>query len=171
MTASNAQAISANGKGLESYIWEVMAGKYATTPEESWSNADMERGKEYEAMARIAYEIERGVLVEQVGFVEYTGASPDGMVNDDGLVEIKCHGNTKFFQFSIEKKIESKYLWQMQMQMLVTGRQWCDYVAFSPNFEKSIVVVRVERDPIMQEKLLKGIEKGKALIKEIESKI
>lgn len=184
MTGSNAQAISANGKGLESYIWEVLAEKYAHTREEGWSSLDMARGKELEELARIEYEMRNGVVVEQVGFIEmdeyvgasyvgasYVGASPDGLVGDDGLIEIKCPNNAKFFQFSIKKKIETKYLWQIQMQMLVSGRRWCDYVAFNPNFSKSMVVVRVEKDPMMQAKLRMGIEKGKQLIKEIEAKI
>jgi putative phage-type endonuclease len=170
LTASNAQAIATGGKGLETLVWQTLAEEYANVQEEGYSSEAMERGKELEAEARMAYEIERGVFVREVGFVEmdeYTGASTDGLVEDDGILEIKCPSNAVFFRYSVERKIDPKYYAQMQMGMLCSGRAWCDYVVYSPNFEKSIVVVRVEKDPIMQEKLLKGIEKGKQLIKEI----
>lgn len=174
LTASNAQAIAAQGKGLESLVWETLAAKYATTQEELWSNADMERGKELECLARMAYSAETGELVDEVGFVEhdeYCGCSPDGLVGEDGGIEIKCHNNTKFFQFSVEKEIDSKYQWQIQMNLLITGRKWWDYVAYSQNFENGLVIVRVFPDQKMQEKILAGLEKGREIIKGISSRL
>jgi putative phage-type endonuclease len=171
MTASNAQAISANGKGLETYIIGLLAEKYSNN-REHYTNGDMDRGVELEEAARMTYELEYE-KVEEVGFIEmdeHCGCSPDGLVGDDGGVEIKCVNDVNFFKLMVdgEKAIESKYKWQVQMCMLVSGRKWWDLVVYNPNFEKNLIVVRMEKDLVMQEKLIIGIEKGKKLIKDLE---
>jgi len=171
MTASNAQAIASNGKGLETYIYSMLAEKYSDN-KEHYTNADMERGIELEQDARMTYAIENGEANE-VGFIEmdeFIGCSPDGLVGEKGMIEIKCMNDPNHFKFILNEKIESKWLWQMQMQMLVAERDWVDFVAYNPNFDKSLVVIRVEKDLASQEKLIIGIEKGKNLIKEITKK-
>lgn len=173
MTASHAQAIGNCGKGLDSYIYELMAKHYSSAERANYTNADMERGNELEPDARTAYEFEMREIVKEVGFVEYNeyvGASPDGLIGNDGLVEIKCKSDTNHLKQMLagEKGIESKYIWQMQMQMLVTGRQYCDFVSFNPHFEKSLLVYRVLGDENKFEKLLEGFEKGEEMIKQIE---
>jgi putative phage-type endonuclease len=171
MTASNAQAISANSKGLETYIIGLLAEKYSNN-REHYTNGDMDRGVELEEAARMTYELEYE-KVEEVGFIEmdeHCGCSPDGLVGEDGGVEIKCVNDVNFFKLMVdgEKAIESKYKWQVQMCMLVSGRKWWDLVVYNPNFEKNLIVVRMEKDLVMQEKLIIGIEKGKKLIKDLE---
>lgn len=168
-TASQAQAIGSNGKGLETLCFEKVAEILSGTQEEGYKNADMERGNEQEALARSAYEMENGVMVKTVGFVELNekvGCSPDGLVGDDGLVEIKSHNGATFVKLMYSKKIDTKYVWQMQMQMYVTDRQWVDYVAFNENFPK-LITIRVERDESAIEKIRIGIETGVAKIEEI----
>lgn len=175
MTASNAQAIQANGKGLETYIYKTMAEFYSTAVEDGYINPDMERGKELETEARSLYELEQSVKVEEAGFIEaheFIGCSPDGLVGKDGLIEIKCHNDEKHFRLICEgvEGIDKGYWWQMQMQMLVTGRTWCDYVAFNPNFKQTLVIHRIEADKEAHEKLLAGLEIGIKLIQEIKQK-
>lgn len=177
LTASNAQAIATGGKGLETLAWEAVTAKYRLTPAEGYTNGHMERGVELEATAREFYEAITLQSVEEVGFVTNSkyplaGASPDGFAGD-GLVEIKCFDDTKFFRLYAQSKhsdfeVESKYMWQMQMQMLVTGRKWCDYVIFNENFETPIILQRVEKDEEKQAKIVEGLQKGLELLNKIE---
>lgn len=178
LTASNAQAIGNMGKGLETLVYEILGAKYSLEKKEKLSNEHLERGIELEPIARELYELETGNEVKEIGFVtnekyELAGASPDGLVNDDGLLEIKAFDDTKHFILTLEKdfEIEPKYHWQMQMQMLITERSWCDFVAYNQNYKKSLLIKRVFADSTMQEELMLGITKGAKLLKEIEDKI
>lgn len=173
MTGSCAQAIAANGKGLETYIYTILAEKYSNN-KESYTNADIERGIELEEAARMTYELQYAP-VQEVGFIEldeFTGCSPDGLVGEDGGIEIKCVNDLNFFKLLIngEKAIESKYLWQVQMYLFLTGRKWWDLVFYNVNFEKNMLVFRIKPKLEMQEKLIVGIEKGKNLINKLEQK-
>lgn len=175
MTASNAAAIAANGKGLETYIYALMAEKYSSGTEEGWTSTDMQRGIDQESQARMTYEIEYDSVTE-VGFVEmdeHVGCSPDGLVGEDGGIEIKCVNDANFFKLLVdgEKAADQKYMWQVQMCLLVTERKWWDLIFYSTNFEKNMVVFRIMPDKKKQVKLLEGIEKGKQMIKEIEEKL
>jgi len=179
LTASEAQAIGNQGKGLESLVMDKMAQKYSSAVIEQYTNKDLERGIELEPQARSLYELETGNTVEVVGFVtnpnvsNVAGCSPDGAVGVDGLIEIKCFDDTKHFEMTLEEdfKIESKYMWQMQMQMLICDRSWCDFVAYNPNYKKSILVKRIGVDLVMREKIKTGLAIGEKLINDIESKI
>jgi exodeoxyribonuclease (lambda-induced) len=173
-TASDAQAIGNNGKGLETLAFEKVAEILTGKTKDQYTNEDMERGKELEGMARNSYEIETGYVVKQVGFVElneFCGCSPDGLIGDDGLVEIKCKNNPNFVRHLYEKKIESEYLWQVQMQMYVAGRNWCDFVVFNENFEKTISTIRVERNEEEITKIVAGLEAGVDTVKKILEKL
>lgn len=179
LTASKAQAIGNNGKGLETLCWEQMAQKYSSQDKERYTNKDLERGVELEPQALSLYELETGNTTEKVGFItnekisKVGGASPDSLVNDDGLVEVKCFDDTKHFKASIDFKktgkfdIESQYMWQMQMQMLFSERKWCDFVAYNPNYKTSLLIQRVLPDAEMQEDIKKGLAKGEIIINEI----
>lgn len=176
MTASNAQAIGNVGKGLDTYILDLMADSLSSGEFENYTNAHMERGNDLEASARSIYELETGQTVEQVGFVDYNdfvGCSPDGLIGEDGGIEIKCQADKKHFRLILngEKEIDSSYVWQVQMNLLVTGRQWWDFVGYNPNFEKSLVIHRILPDPAMHAKLLEGFKVGEQKIKEILTKL
>ncbi len=161
-SASDATAIQANGKGLETLVYKKVAELKGAKDGESYINADMERGNELEDLARTAYEIETGRKITQVGFVEmdeYTGCSPDGLVGDDGLAEIKCQNGYKYIELAHIGKIDKKYLDQMQMQMMVSDRKWCDYICFNEGFTKPLII-RVDADPEMYVKLKKGLAAG-----------
>lgn len=173
-TASDAQAIATAGKGLETLVFEKASEIMALKMEIPFSNSHIERGHELEGDARIMYELETGNTVEQVGFCEldeFTGASPDGLVDDDGLVEIKCLENKKFIEQKFTGKIDTGHIWQMQMQMYVTNRQWCDYCVYSENFKDRLLVTRVERDEIAISKIKAGLDTGIAMLKNVLEKI
>lgn len=173
-TASDAQTIGCNGKGLETLVYEKLAEIITGKPKESYSNDDIERGHQLEMEARDSYTIDTGNTVECVGFCEldeYTGASPDGFVNGEGLVEIKCPNNVTFVRYMIDKKIDPKYYSQMQMQMYVTDRRWCDYVVYNPNFPTPVITRRVERDELSIEKIKLGIASGIEMLKNLQSKL
>lgn len=169
-TASNAQAIANNGRGLETLVYEKVAEKITGKAKDQYTNADMDRGNELEEMARNSYELETGILVKKVGFVElseWVGASPDGTIDEDGLQEIKCKNDAHFVRFMYTKKIDPEHMWQMQMQMHVTERKWVDYVLFNPNFAKSLLVTRVQRDEEAIKELIVGLKKAEDMAKEI----
>ena len=172
--ASHAQAIQAQGKGLDTYILELMAEYYSNGVTESYTNENMERGNELEAQARAIYELETGNEVQEVGFVaydSYVGCSPDGMVGEEGLIEIKCPTNKVFFAYMLDGKIDTKYWWQMQMQLMITGRKWCDYVVYNPNYDKSIIIQRVEPDKEAFNKLFQGFEVARFSIDKIKKQL
>ena len=171
MTASNADTIIANGKGLETYIYNLMAEYYSSAEKENYINADMQRGIDLEPEARLEFEFYTDLDVQEVGFIEYNefiGVSPDGLVGDDGLIEIKCPNDSIYFKLLLSNNIKPEYIAQMQMQMYVTERQYCYFVSYNPNFEKSLYIKKINRDEEMIEKLKKGLERGTQLIKEIK---
>ena len=171
MSASNAETIIANGKGLETYIYNLMAEYYSSAEKENYINADMQRGIDLEPEARLEFEFYTNLDVQEVGFIEYNefiGVSPDGLIGDDGLIEIKCPNDSIYFKVLLSDNIKPEYIAQMQMQMYVTDRQYCYFVSYNPNFEKSLYIKKINRDKEMIEKLKKGLERGIELIKEIK---
>lgn len=170
MTASNAQAVG-NGKvGLETYILGLVASHYSKGEQFIYTNKDLERGVELEPLARQMYELEKKIKVEQVGFVEideHLGCSPDGFVGKDGGIEIKCPNDFEHFKIVCkgQSEVDTKYIWQVQMNLLLTKRKWWDLVFYNPNFHKSLIIFRIKPDKEKQKKLREGIKKGKQLIK------
>lgn len=171
MSASHATAIRANGKGLETYAKELVREYYSSGAYQEFSeelnNKHTMRGNKFEDMAREVYELETGNSVRQVAFVEmneWCGVSPDGLIGKDGLVEIKCMGDKRFFEYISTEKIDTDHYNQMQMQLYVTKRKWCDYFVFNPNFSPNYRLVRVEPDmeAIMQIKA--GLQRGEGLM-------
>lgn len=138
---------------------------------ERFSNKHMDRGHEQEPDAVYDYYLETGNKVKQVGFVElndWVGCSPDGLVNEDGLIECKSQDFNLFMKLMEDGKITPIYNTQMQFNMFVTGRKWCDFVSYNPKFSKPLIIVRVERD----EEEMKRIEETIEIVKkEIELKI
>ena len=171
MSASNVETIIANGKGLETYIYNLMAEYYSSAEKENYINADMQRGIDLEPEAKIEFQFYTGLDIKEVGCVElneYILASPDGLIGDDGLIEIKCPNDSIYFKLLLSNNIKPEYIAQMQMQMYVTDRQYCYFVSYNPNFEKSLYIKKINRDEEMIDKLKKGLERGTQLIKEIK---
>lgn len=137
----------------ENYMAQLVTERLTKTKAESFSSAAMQWGTDQEPFARAAYEASKDVMVEEEGFVphptiEWAGASPDGLVGDDGLVEIKCPNTSTMIDMLINEKIPAKYNAQMQFQMACTGRKWCDFVMFDPRMppKAQLFIKRVERD-------------------------
>lgn len=158
ITASRIADLMAKIKTGESasranYRAQLVAERLTGKPQESFSNAAMQWGTEQEPMARSAYEILRGEMIEQVGFcphpeIEKSGASPDGLIGADGLIEIKCPNTATHIEYAVSGKPPSKYLLQMLWQMECTGRKWCDFVSYDPRMppDMQLFVVRINRD-------------------------
>lgn len=121
---------------------------------ETFTNSAMQRGIELEAEARSAYETHIGELVDEVAFVphptlKFVGVSPDGLVGSDGLVEIKCPASQHKHLAALRSgEHAQEYRWQIQGQLWVTGRTWCDAVSYDPRFPEGLrlAVTRVTRD-------------------------
>lgn len=170
---TDAQAVATAGKGLETLCFEKVGEIITGRLKDTYKNADMERGNELEAQARFAYEMKTGQTVTQVGYIElneFVGVSPDGLVGEEGLCEIKAPTDANFIKFLYERKPDTKYIWQMQHQMYVTDRKWCDFVIFNDNLNK-VEITRVNRDEAKIEKIRIGLEQGIAKVKEILERI
>ncbi len=141
------------GASRANYAAQLVAERLTGVPAETFSNAAMKWGTETEPQARAAYSFYSGLPVQEVGFVPHptisqSGASPDGLVGDLGLVEIKCPGTATHIETLLEGAIPGKYNLQMQWQLACTGRQWCDWVSFDPRMPESmrLFIKRVNRD-------------------------
>lgn len=173
MTASSAQAIANSSKGLDTYIWTLMSEYYSKGEPIRYSNDDIERGIALENEAILMFSTDKNVKVERIGFVltdEYTGFSPDGFTGDDSTIEVKCPNDKNYFRILIngENEIDTAYLWQIQMGLLLSGRKYCWLLFYNPNFERDLVIFRIEADPEKQEKIKMGIVAGRKLIDKIK---
>jgi len=169
MSASHAQAIGNYGAGLKTYINDLILD--AIRPRDSFSNHHMERGNELEPLARQAYEMSNDCIVTEVGFIlhnEYCGCSPDGLVMNgeemDGGIEIKARDDKEHLRLLEGGKIDTKTVWQIQMNLLITGAKWWDFISYNPNFKRSSIIRRVFPDNKQFNELRIGIEKGKAML-------
>ena len=137
---------------------------------QTYQNGAMARGIELEAEARDAYAFERGVAVEECGYVAadglpHTGCSPDGLVGTDGLLEIKCPASMQKHMDALRTGAHAvEYRWQLQHQMMVTGRAWVDACSYDPRFPDGLqmAVTRVQRDESAIAELRKEIAKADA---------
>jgi len=163
----------ASSKSADKYMYRL-AGEFITkTPEETYQSQAMKTGNEREDDARQLYEIINGVEVVQVGFCltddKKCGCSPDSLVGDEGMLEIKCPNIDTHVGYLLSGKLPTAYYQQVQGQLFVTGRQWCDFMSFYPGLEP--MFVRVERHEGFIEKLQVEIEVLSVELKEIIKKI
>jgi len=138
------------------YMAQLITERLTGQASEGFSSAAMQWGTETEPQARMAYELMTGETVEETGFVRHPsiegfGASPDGLVGDRGLIEIKCPNTATHIDTLMSEKVPSKYLIQMHVQMICTDRDWCDFVSFDPRLlgDMAFWVKRVERDEFL----------------------
>jgi len=169
VTASRVADIIAKTKtgysaSRENYLAQLVCERMTGKPAESYSNVAMQWGTDQEPFARAAYEAAKDVLVEEVGFaihptIKDAGASPDGLVGEFGLVEIKCPNTATHIQTLLDQKVPEKYIVQMQWQMACTGRQWCDFASFDPRMEEGLqlFIKRVEYHPLYVAELEKEV--------------
>ena len=157
------------------YMGELLCERLTGSRGDTYQNAAMVWGVNTEPQARVAYEAALGELVEEVGFIphptiEMSGASPDGLVGEEGLVEIKCPTTITHIDTLLSITVPQQYMTQMQWQMACTGRKWCDFVSYDPRLPENMqmFIHRVERDDKMIAELEGEVVK---FIEEMESKI
>lgn len=146
----------------ENYLVELALERLTGARQESYSNDAMKWGTETEPLARATYEAATGKFVDEVAMIAHPtiamcGASPDGLVDIDGQIEIKCPNSATHAKTLMNKKPDGKYITQMQWQMACTNRTWCDFVSFDPRFPEhlQLFVIRVARD----EEMIADLEK------------
>ena len=137
----------------ENYMAQLVCERMTGTQGESFTNTAMQWGTDQEPLARAAYEAAKNVLVDEVGLVTHptilmSAASPDGLVGNDGLIEIKCPNTATHIDTVLTEKVPTKYIPQMQWQMACTQRKWCDFVSFDPRMPEGLqlFIQRVDFD-------------------------
>ena len=137
----------------DNYMAQLVCERLTGKPAESFSNAAMQWGTETEPLARAAYEAKMDVLVDEVGFIDHpsivnSGASPDGLVGIDGLIEIKCANTSTHIDTLLSQTVPKKYADQIFWQMACTNRDWCDFVSYDPRLppDLQLFIKRIPRD-------------------------
>ncbi len=153
-TASCFSDVQAGGKGITrtKYMRQVVAERLTGIPHVGYSNADIERGRIQEPFARMHYEAVTGNLVEEVEFIRHgslmAGASPDGLVDNDGGIEIKSVLPTVQIEIIERAKCPPEHKAQIQGALWITGREWVDFISYSPTLPEHLrlYTFRVMRD-------------------------
>lgn len=141
------------GASRENIKARLIAERLTGSVSESFTNASMQWGHEQEDNAANAYSFLSGNPTEKCGLYRHpvlngTHASPDRLVGDDGLIEIKCPNTATHIEYLKSQKVPAKYVKQIQWQLACTGRQWCDFVSYDPRLPEDLqtFVKRVDRD-------------------------
>lgn len=144
------------GADRTNYHAQLVTERLTGMASEGFSNAAMQWGTDTEPQARASYALETGTIPFEIGFVRHpkiadAGASPDGLVGEDGLVELKCPNTATHIATLTGSPIDRKYLLQMQFQMACSERQWCDFASFDPRLPDpmQLHIRRVPRDDKM----------------------
>lgn len=155
-------------------LTEILTGRAA----EHFVSMAMDFGIQNEPLARATYELSKGVEVERIGYVRHrhiprSGASPDGLVGDDGLVEIKCPNTTTHLEYLLSEVVPEEYIPQMAWQLACTERKWCDFVSYDSRLpeEFGLFVVRYERNDTLIGEMEREVEKFIAELNAMASKL
>ncbi len=165
VTASRVDDVMAKTKSgysasRKNYMMELICQTLSGSCEDNYVSSAMQRGIDLEPVARGAYEADRGLFVNETGFVihpeiDHFGASPDGLVGADGLLEIKCPNTATHLAFLKSGKPDRKYILQMHAQMLCTSRKWCDFVSYDDRLQGlEYKCVRVDFDEGLANEIL-----------------
>jgi len=172
-TASSFKLVLAKGQGKTRKTYMLkLAGEILTGEiQEQFSNTHTERGNELEPEALELYELQTGNKVEKCGFIKAFGAgySPDGLVGDDGLVEIKTKLPHLQIELLLNGGVPSEHLAQIQGGLWVSGREWCDFVSYYPGLP--LFIVRVSRDERKVAEIKGSVEAFNLELREIVEKI
>ena len=184
VTGSRIHDVMAKGKGnapsvtRHEYMCQLVCERLTGEPMPNYVNAAMQWGVDNELEAKLSYEFSRGVQVKELAFANHftikkAGASPDGLIGDDGLIEIKCPNTATHIATLKGKSIDPKYIKQMQWQMACTSRLWCDFTSFDPRlpFHLQMHVIRVERDNEMIGELEDKVQKFLQELDELEQEL
>lgn len=157
------------GATRDNYMTQLICERLSGERAEFFVNNAMQFGIDTEPLARSAYEYSANIMVEEVGFIphpkiEQSGASPDGLVGQFGMLEIKCPETKTHIETLLTETVPNKYITQMQWQMACAQRQWCDYVSFDPRIraDLQLFVKRVEFDAtyvaMLEEEVIKFLK-------------
>ena len=158
----------------QNLLWQLVAERETGVVEDSYVNADMQRGTEKEPIARAAYEAHTGTFVTQTGFwlhpeIPFFGASPDGLAGE-GLIEIKCPRTSTHLRYRSDNKVPTQYKRQMICQLLCTGRKWVDFVSFDDRVRESKQLFIVRFEP-KQADLDEMLEKVQSFLAKVEKEM
>lgn len=163
------------GAGRANYMSELICERLTGERQEGYTSAAMQWGTDIEPQARAAYAFHMDADVAEVGFIDHPsikmfGASPDGLVGETGLVEIKCPNAATHIDTLLSETVPGKYITQMQVQMACTGRAWCDFVSFDPRLpaDLQLWVKRIDRDEAMIREIEAEVQ---AFLAELEAKV
>lgn len=159
-------------KSSVSYMHELVAERMGVTVQ-FFQNEHMKRGNELEEQARTAYEFVKDCKVDEVGFClsdnKLVGVSPDGLIGEDGGLEIKCPKETTHISYLVKGELPSIYKPQVQGSMWITGRKWWDFMSYHPDLPP--LIIRIPRDEEYISKMEAGITKFSKEMIEMEKKI
>lgn len=163
------------GASRANYMAQLIAERLTGVAAEGYTNAEMRWGTDHEADALTAYAFMRDADVTPAGFidhptVEMSGASPDGFVGDDGLVEVKCPNTATHIDTLLGQSIPSKYADQMLWQMACAGRAWCDFVSYDPRLPEPMrtYVRRLRRN---DERIAELEHEVRIFLRELDAKV
>ena len=160
------------------YMTELAIQRLTGAVGQGFTSPAMQWGTEQESNARNAYSFFTDDDVNEIAFIDHptieqAGASPDGLVGDDGLVEIKCPNSATHLDTLLRGIIKNQYVLQMQWQMACSGRKWCDFVSFDPRFPEDlkIFIKRVERDDKLIAEITAEVKKFLAELDELMTQL
>lgn len=182
VTASNLGRVMAKTKSehvsatRKNYMMELLCQRLTGKNDTSFTSTAMQRGIDLEPLARKTYILNQfDAKVTEVGFIphptiHFFGASPDGLVNDDGLLEIKCPNTSTHLDTLITREPKHEYLLQMHAQMLCTGRRWCDFVSFDNRLPDNLAyfVTRIHQNNALAVEIEKEVT---LFLLELETKL
>tara|TARA_B110000259_G_scaffold61367_1_gene72582 strand:- start:32 stop:640 length:609 start_codon:yes stop_codon:yes gene_type:complete len=159
-------------KTLKDYALELASESLLTEPESSYKSEAMQRGNDLEDEARKYYSFITDTKVDQVTFIkkdDEIGYSPDGLIDDNGSIEIKCPQKKNHLKYLVDNKLPAEYKSQVQGGLYISGRDYCDFISYHPLFkdDKKMMVVRVGRDEEYIKKLSDLLKKTIDLKNEI----
>lgn len=171
-------------KTMEEYIYDKLAEDLTGRYDDSLDTKALRWGETYEADARLAYETVSGRSVDLCGFIEWSkifGGSPDGLVGDDGIIEIKCPyitaNHVKYLLLEEQRELLSlkpEYYTQIQGNLLATGRKWCDFISYDPRCirpEFGLKILRVDRDAEFIERIKEALDHAERIKEQITDRI
>ena len=176
----NEKTKSGYSTSRENYCVELALERITGARQEFYQNDAMKWGTETEPLARAAYEAHTGAIVDEVGMIDHpsiamAGASPDGCIDADGLIEIKCPNSATHMKTLLSKKPDSKYIMQMTWQMACTGRRYCEFVSFDPRFplHLQLFITRIDRDDKavsdMEAEVIKFLDEVDAMVQQLNN--
>jgi putative phage-type endonuclease len=166
--------------GRKNYRVQLAVERLTGQKAESFTSGPMLWGIDQEPMARNAYMFESGTNVEEIGFIDHpfipmTGCSPDGTINVDGMIEIKCPNSATHVDWMLAGVVPSEHINQMMWQMECAQRQWCDFVSYDPRLppDLQLFVRRIERDDVLigeiKSEVIRLLAEVDALVAQLEA--